>query len=170
LRAPTVAILCVLAGCRKPAPAEEQKKPRVEVTIRLDPKAAAANDEIPVRTGAPPDARQMFERSGIHLAVVGVPPDGDVAAFLGQAIPEAEAAGSNATVLVTTRCLKELQPPLEKGLLPYWSVALVVGARCEGGVNPRLGAMALVEAGSASRVRITFDQHTKVFLKVEALP
>ena len=32
------------------------------------------------------------------------------------------------------------------------------------------GAAALVEAGSASRVRITFDRHTRAFLKVEAIP
>jgi hypothetical protein len=55
--------------------------------------------------------------------------------------------------------------------LPFWTVALVVARKCEGAaVNPRLGAMVLVEAGSASRVRITFDHTTRAFLKVEPIP
>jgi hypothetical protein len=165
----TVAIVCGLVGCKKTAPPEELRKPRVDLTIWLDPSRDVPADDVTVMTAAPPTTRQMFERSGIHIAVVGVPPEGDLTQLLWKAIPEAEVAGSNATILVSTRCLKDMQPTLQQNLLPFWTVALVMGAHCEGAVDPRLGAMVLVEAGSASRVRITFDRTTRAFLKVEPI-
>jgi hypothetical protein len=166
----TVAIVCGLVGCKKPTPPDEQRKPRVDVTVWLDARGEVPPDGVPVVSATPPGARQMYERSGLHVAVVGVPPDVDLGPFLIKAIPDAEFAGSNATVLVTKRCLTEMRPALERELLYFWTVALVVGARCEGQVDPRLGAMALVEAGGASRVKITFDPKTRAFLKVEPTP
>jgi hypothetical protein len=164
-RALKIAIVCGLVACEK----REPRKPRVDVTIWLDPPATVPADAVPVTTAAPPKTRQMFERSGIHVAVIGVPPESDPGLFLGGAVYDALRAGSNATIVVSTGCLKDLQAVLEKSLLPFWSVALMVGARCDGEVNPRIGAAALVEVGSASRVRITFDRNTGQFLKVEPI-
>jgi hypothetical protein len=169
LRALNVAIACGLVACSKHGSSEEGRKPRVQLTVWLDPRAEVPSDGVSVTTSSPPSTRQMFERSGIHLAVVGVPAEGDPAPFLEKAILDAERAGSNATILVSTRCLKELQLGLEKNISPMWTVPLVVGARCDGTSKDRLVAAALVEAGAASRVRITFDVHTRAFLKVEPL-
>jgi hypothetical protein len=141
----------------------------MELTVWLDPRAEVPRDGVTVSTSAPPATRQMFERSGVHIAVVGVPADGDPAPFLERAILDAEKAGSNATILVSTRCLKELEIGLEKNISPMWTVPLVVGARCDGTSKDRLVAAALVEAGAASRVRITFDVHTRAFIKVDPL-
>jgi hypothetical protein len=171
LRALMVAILCGLVGCRKTEPPDEHgaRKPRVDLTAWLDPSTPIPVDDVAVAVAEPPKARQMFERSGIHVAVVGVPEEGDPEPFLIAAVADAETAGSNATILVSKRCLRELQSALEKHLR-FWTVAVVIGARCEGAVNPRLGSMSLVEAGSASRVRITFDRHTRAFIKVDPIP
>ena len=161
MRVLTVTILCGILAC------QPQRKPRIDLTVWLDPHAAVPVSGLTVMTSAPPSTRQMFERSGIRLAIVGVPSEGELAPFLEKSILEAEAAGSNATILVSTRCLKELQLALEKNVSPMWTVPLVVGARCDGTAKQRLVAAALVEAGSASQVRITFDVHTRAFLKVE---
>lgn len=144
----------------------------MELTVYLDPLdplAEAPSDRVSVSTSAPPAARQMFERNGVHIAVVGVPAEGDPAAFMEKAILDAEKAGSNATILVSTRCLKDLQLGLEKNISPMWTVPLVVGARCDGTSKDRLVAAALVEAGAASQVHITFDVHTRAFIKVDPL-
>lgn len=177
MRARTVAIICGLVGalslaaCKKAAPPDEQgaRKPRVDLTLWIDPPSPTPQD-VSVTTATPPKDRQMFERDGVHVAVVGVPSEGDPEPFLQGSVFEAAKAGSNATVLVTTRCLKDLKPALERNILAFWSVAVVIGARCDGGVTPTLGAMALVEAGGATRVKITFDRHTRAFLKVEPIP
>jgi hypothetical protein len=164
-----IVIVCGLVACEKPSsPPDEQgpRKPRVDITVWLDPRTAVSPDDVVVTTASPPKALQMFERSGLRIAVVGVPPGGDVA----KAARDARDAGSNATVFVSTGCLKDLQLGLEKNLLSAASVALAIGARCDGSAKPRIAAAALVEAGSASRVRITFDRHTRAFLKVEPIP
>jgi hypothetical protein len=171
LRAVTVAIVCGLVSCRKTAPPEEPRKPRVDVTVWIDPSRDVAPEDLVVTSAAPPAKRQMFERSGVHLAIAGVPPDGELSQLLLDTIRPAEFAGSNATILVSTRCLHDLQPALQKDLLLFWSVAVVVARRCEGApVSPTLGAMVLLEPGSTSRVRITFDRTTRTFLKVEPIP
>lgn len=149
---------------------EERRKPRVDVTVLLDPHGDVPPEAVTITTAAPPTERQMFERSGVHVAVVRVPPDVDPMAFLSREVPDAEKAGSNGTIVVTTRCLKDLLPAFEQNLLYFWTVALVIGARCEGNPNAGLGAAAWVEAGSASRVRIRFDRRTRAFLKVETIP
>ncbi|MBX3186574.1 MAG: hypothetical protein KF819_06150 [Labilithrix sp.] len=164
-----------MACAKKPPPGEQgPRKPRVELTIVLAAGRGGApsgpHDVVTVTPEAPPASRQMFERSGMRVAVVGLPSDGDPEPFMKTAVAEAEAAGSNATVLVSTRCLGDLQPALEKNVGAFWTVPLVVGARCEGAVKPNIGAAALVENGGASKVRVTFDRHTRAFLKVEPLP
>jgi hypothetical protein len=167
-----IAIVCLLAAAcgKRSSSGEEERKPRVDVTLVLDPHGEVAKDAIAISTASPPTSRQMHERSGIHVAIVGVPADGDPIPVLEREVPDAEQAGSNATIVVTTRCLKDLEPGLRKNLLYFWTVAVVVGARCEGNPSAQLGAAALVETGSASRVRITFDHHTRAFLKVEPAP
>jgi len=165
-------MLCI--GCAKheapPAP-QGPKKPRVDIIVWLDREPEGdAETQVAVKTNAPPKEREMLERSGLHLAILGVPADVDPVTFLNKAIPEAEFAGSNATIALTTRCLADLQPALEKNVAAFWTLALVVGAACDARVKPAIGAAALVEAGKASRVRITFDRHTRAFLKVEPIP
>src|SRR5215475_8016340 len=105
-------MLCI--GCSKHEagpPPEPPTKPRVDIMVWLDrdpegdPQTAVA-----VATKVPPKTREMLERSGLHLAILGVPADVDPVAFLNNAIPEAEVAGSNATIVVTTRCLADLEP------------------------------------------------------------
>ena len=164
-------------GCTKhepPAPpaAPGPRKPRVDVTVWLDPRGevpGATATSVTLATDAPPETRQMLERGGLHLAILGLPKGADAGAFLEKAVPEAEAAGSNATIVVSTGCLADLAPVLQKNVAPFWTVALVVGAGCGGKVKAAIGAAALVEAGQASRVRITFDRHTRAFLKVEPI-
>jgi hypothetical protein len=169
LRALKIAIACGLVACEKPSsPPDEQgpRKPRVELIVWLDPHAEVPPDDVVVTTAAPPKSRQMFERSGLRMAVVGLPPGADVE----KAARDARDAGSNATVFVSTGCLKDLQLGLEKNLVAAASVAVAIGARCDGSAKPRVAAAALVEAGSASRVRIIFDRNTRSFLKVEPIP
>lgn len=165
-----LAVLGFMSGCTKRRAEEEERgprKPRVDVTIALAA-SAAAPDAVTVEPGAPPATRQMFERSGLRLAAVGVPAGEDLGPLLRRVVAEAEAAGSNATILLTSRCLRELETVLEKDVAPFWTVALVVGLRCDGAaVKSHVGAAALVETGSASAARITFDRHTRAFLKVE---
>ena len=136
----------------------------------IDPPAAIPAGDVAVTTSAPSPERQMFDRNGIHVAVVGVPKDADPEPFLQGAVSAAESAGSNATVFVTTRCLRDREPALARNILTSWTVAVVIGAHCDGAATPRLGAMAMVELGSASKVKITFDRHTRAFLKVEPIP
>jgi hypothetical protein len=181
LRALQVATLCGMVGigCTKPdspAPAAAlgPKKPRVDITVFLDPTAepADAATSLSVATGAPPKERLLLERSGLHFGIVGVP-DGlspeAASDFLAKAVPAAEFAGSNATIIVSRGCLADLQLALQKNIQAFWPVALVVGKSCGGKVKPAIGAAALVEAGKASRVRITFDRHTRAFVKVEPI-
>jgi len=128
-----------------------------------------ADTSIAVKTSAPPETRQMLERSGLHLAILGVPADVDPVAFLNKAIPEAEFAGSNATIAVTLRCVTDLEPALEKNVAAFWTLALVIGKACGEKVKPAIGAASLVEVGQASHVRIAFDRHTRAFFKVEPI-
>jgi hypothetical protein len=177
LVARTLAILAVAsasAACTKKPPPEQQgpRKPRVDITVVLAPgrDGVDASDVVMVTPAAPPASRQMFERDGMQVAVVAVPPEGELEPLVKTAVLDAEAAGSNATVLLSTRCLRDLQPSLEKNVGAFWTLAVVVGARCEGAVKSNIGAAALIESGGASRVRISFDRHTRAFLKVEPLP
>lgn len=149
------------AGCTKKPPPEEQgpRKPRVDVVVTL-PKA-------------PPASREFIgAEDGVHIALVGVPSEGELEPLLRTAVHEAEYAGSNATVVVSTRCLRDLQPALEKNEQSFWTLAAVVGARCEGAGPSKstIGAAVLIEAGGPPKVRITFDRHTRAFVKVEPLP
>src|SRR5438552_2471286 len=97
----------VCIACAKqdtPPPAQGPKKPRLDITVWLDPHEAHEDaTSVTVTTRAPPKARQMLEREGLHLAIIGVPAEVDPVAFLNQAIPDAEFAGSNATIVVSTR-------------------------------------------------------------------
>jgi hypothetical protein len=166
-----VLTLAAALGCRK---SEDRRKPRVDLMVMLDPTDAdarsAPRDAIAVATANPPKERQMLERSGLHIAVVGIPTDVDPIPLLVNAVADAERAGSNGTIIVTKRCLKDLLPAVQKDLAWFWTVPLILGARCEGNPKSWLGASAWVEVGSASRVRIVFDRHTRGFLKVEPIP
>lgn len=155
--ASTAGLLCS-ACSKKPPPSEEQgpRKPRVEVVVTLP--------------SAPPASRQMLEQDGVHVAVVGVPAEGDLEPLLKAAVYDAEAAGSNGTVVVSTRCLRDLQPLLEKYVASFWTLAAIVGARCDGPVKSAIGAAAVIESGTTPKVCIAFDRHTRAFFKVEPLP
>lgn len=157
----------LVAGCRKPAPTDERKA-RVELDVWLQPRAVVPEEAIAV-AAEPPSTMQTLERAGMRVAIVGVPREGDPIPAFERVVSEAFQAGSNATIVVTQRCLRELVPAMEKHLLTSWTVALVVGAPCEGAVSPALGAALFVEAGSVPRVRITFDRRTRAFLRVEPI-
>lgn len=167
-------------GCtkRKPPPEEHgPRKPLVDVTVVLatatDRDAASTvsdPDVVTVTPAAPPISRQMFERSGVRIAVLGVSAEGDPEPWMKSAVFDAEVAGSNATILVSSRCLSDLEPALEKNIGAFWTVAVVVGKRCEGSVKSNIGAAALIETGQASKVRVTFDRHTRAFIKVVPFP
>jgi len=165
-------MLCL--GCSRhetpPAP-QGPKKPRVDLTVWLDGEPQGdPQTTLAISTKAPPKGREMLERSQLKLAVLGVPADVDAQTFLEKAVPEAEAAGANATVVVSTKCAADLARAIEKKIYVYWRVPLVVGASCDGQVKPTVGSAAVVEAGKASRVRIVFDRHTQAFLKVDPIP
>jgi hypothetical protein len=169
LRALIVAIVGALAACSKTQPSNDSRGARTEITFWLDPRGAVPPDDVPVVTTKPPSAVQLLERGDLKIAIVGVGAEGDAAPLLGKAMDEAYRAGSNATVVVTTRCLKDLVFGMKKDLLYFWHMIAAVGARCEGGAPERIGAAAFVEAGSASRIKVTFDPRTRAFLKVEPL-
>lgn len=164
-------------GCQKGPAAQENadeersaRKPRVEVTIGLGSIPALPADAIIVDPRSPPTKPQSFERSGITVVVVGIP-EGDAAVLMKAEVAAAYAAGASALVFVTTRCLAEIQLILTKDIAGFWTVPLVIGARCDGdAVQPNIGAAALVAAGTASRVTITFERTTRAFLKVQPLP
>jgi hypothetical protein len=167
-----VAIAVVAAGaCSKAPPShDEGRKPRVDLTVWLGPKSDVPEDGLVVSTTEPPAGVTFFDKVDMKIAVVGVPVEGDPAPGLEKAISDVHVAKANAAIVVTKRCLRDLVPALRKNLLPFWVVAIVVGARCDGPpVESNLGAAALLEAGAASRVRITFDRRTRAFLKVEPL-
>ena len=77
--------------------------------------------------------------------------EADLQAFVEKEVPEVEAAGSIGTLVVSTRCLADFVPILQKKISLYWRVALVVGAACEAKTKPALGTAVLVEAGKISR-------------------
>lgn len=153
-----------IAGCRKAAQTDERKA-RVEVDVWLEPRERVAEHEVVA--AEPPKALQSIERAGMRIVVVGIPTDGDPLALFDKAASDGYQAGSNATIVVTRRCLRDLVPAMQKYMLTAWTVALVVGARCDGPVSPTVGAALFVESGSAARVKITFDRRTRAFLRVE---
>ena len=159
-----------LLGCRgcEKAPPPPQKL-RVAVTLGLGASPGLPADAIIVDPRSPPTKPQTFERSGIKVEVAGIP-EGDAAVLMKAEGAAADSAGVSALVFVTTRCLADLQPILTKDIQSFWFVALVIGAPCDQAVQPNIGAAALVAAGTASRVTITFEGTTHSFLKVEPLP
>lgn len=156
---PIFAVGLACAGCSKKPPPEEQgpRKPRVDIVV--------------TPPAAPPASPQMLEQEGMRIALLGVPREGDLDALMKTAVHGAEADGSNASIVVSTRCLRDLEPVLEKNVRSFWTLAAVVGARCEGGaVKTNVGPTVLIESGGTPKVRITFDRRTHAFLKVEPLP
>jgi hypothetical protein len=164
-------------GCEK-APAAQgnddegrlSRKPRVELTVGLGSSPGLPADAIILDPQSPPTKPLTFERSGITVAVVGIPPSGDAASLMKAEVAAAYAAGASALVFVSTRCLADLEPILTKDIAGFWTVPLVIGARCDGAVQTNIGAAALVAVGTASRVTITFERTTRAFLKVQPLP
>lgn len=107
----------------------------------------------------------------MRIAFLGVPLEGDLDALMKAAVHGAEADGSNASIVVSARCLRDLEPVLEKNIRSFWTLAAVVGARCEGGAaKTHIGPTVLIESGGTTKVRIAFDRHTHAFLKVEPVP
>jgi hypothetical protein len=161
----------IASACSKPAPAyDEGRKPRLDFTIWLEPKADLPADALAIRIPELPTGVKFFEQSDLRIGVIRVPDEGDPAPIMERSVGEVHWTKGSAAIIVTTRCLRDLVPTFQKNLLPFWNVALVVGAHCDGPpVEPVMGAAALVETGAASHVRITFDRRTKVFLKVEPL-
>lgn len=165
-------MLCLGCSRHEAPPAREgPKKPLVDITVWID-RTPEGDPEttVAISTKTPPRAREMLQRSGFQMAIVGVPADADLQAFLEKEVPEVEAAGSIATLVVSTRCLADFVPILQKKISLYWRVALVVGAPCEAKTKSALGTAILVEAGKISQVRMTFDRHMGAFLKVEPIP
>ena len=164
-------MLCL--GCsRNEAPPAEQapRRPRVDLTVWLDHEPNGdPQTTVAISTRTPPKEREALHRSGLRLAIIGVPANADAQTFLEQAVGEADGAGFDAIILVSTRCLADLAAAIEKKIQVYWKVPLVVGAACEAKVKPALGAAMMVAAGSVSNVRITFDVRTRAFLKVEPI-
>jgi hypothetical protein len=171
LRVLLAVMLCL--GCSRDAapPAEQSpKRPRLDLTVWLDQEPQGdPQTAVAISTRTPPKERVALDRSGIRVAIIGVPAEGDAQKFLEPAVGEADGAGFSAIILVSTRCLADLSSAIEKKIHVYWKVPLVVGAACEAKVKPALGAALMVEAGSISRVRITFDRRTQAFLKVEPI-
>ena len=167
MRALIVAIVCALGACSKTQSSSEPRGARTEITIWLDPRGAVPSDDVAVVTTKPPSAMQVHDRGDLKIAVVGVGAEGDATPLLQAAMGETYRAGSNATVVVTTRCLKDLVPGMQKDLLYFWHMVAAVGARCDGSAPPRIGAAVFVDAGSASRIKVTFDRRTRAFSKVE---
>jgi hypothetical protein len=171
LRVLLVAMLCL--GCsRNEAPPAPQgpKKPRVDITVWLDREPEGDSQAaFTISTKTPPRERQIVDKSGVRLAVVGVPTGVDPAAFLPQQVRDAEAAGANATILVSARCLADLAPAIEKQIFIFQTVPLVIGPPCEAKVKPAIGTAMMLESGQASRVRISIDLHTHELLKVEPI-
>ena len=167
MRALIVAIVCALVACSKTQSSSEARGARTEITFWLDPRGAVPSEDVAVVTTKPPNAMQLLDRGDLKIAVVGVGAEGDATPLLQKVMDEAYRAGSNATVVVTTRCLTDLVPGMRKDLLYFWTMVAAVGARCDGGSPPRIGAAAFVEVGSASRIKVTFDRRTRAFLKVE---
>lgn len=159
-----------LLGCKK-ANTDSERRPRLEVTVWLDPRDPVPPGDIAVSTTAPPKERQLFDLGDVHMAVVAAPTEGDIPALMERVVVDADIQGhSNGTVVVTTGCAKDVVEVFQKNLLPFWTVAVVVGNRCGDPATPRVGAAAVVERGTASRVRVTFDRHSRAFIKVEPIP
>lgn len=157
-------------GCSRSGASPAKDDKRIDLTVWLDPKGDVGPDGLVLSIADPLPPLQFVERAGLKLAVIGVPREGDPMELMERTIADVHHANVQAAFFVTTRCLSDLQPTMRRNLLPFWIVALVVGARCDGGFDPEMGAAAQVAIGSASRVRITFDRSTRVFLRVEPLP
>ena len=172
------ATLCaaIALGCTKhdssPPPIPSgPKKPRVDVTLWLDPRGDVPADGVALNTSTLPSS-QTLERAGIRLTTLGMPKGlsaTDTNRFLSNAVTQLIVGHVNAIVVVTAACLADVEPVLEKNPIGLWPIAVVVGAGCDREFKPFVGVTALVEAGKASRVRMTFDRHTGFVLKIEPI-
>jgi hypothetical protein len=155
-------------ACSKTDGAKDAK--RFDVTVWIDPKGTVPPADFVVSTTTAHPPIEFVERQGLKIGYIGVPAQGDPTEIMEHNVLEVHRTKADAAIFVTTRCLSDLQPVFKKNLLPFWIVALVVGAQCDGGYDPQIAAAGQVAIGSASRVRITFDRSTKVFLRVEPVP
>jgi hypothetical protein len=161
-------------GCKRSDGTSPAKDTRhFDLIVWLDPQGEVGPKGFALFTAPAEPVLEFFDHpSGLRLAVIRIPREGDPAEVIERAMGEVHyRADTHAAFFVTTRCLSDLQPALKKNLLGDWFVAIVVGARCDGGYEPRMAAAAQIAIGSASRVRITFDDRsTHAILKVEPLP
>jgi len=170
LRGAPFFIVAAAACTRSDGRASATDAKRFDVIVWIDPKGEVPPEDFVISTKTPYPPFQFVERQGLKVGYIGVPAQGDPTELMEHNVGETHWGNGQAAFFITTRCLSELQPALKKNLLPFWIVALVVGAQCDGGYEPQIAAASQVAIGSASRVRITFDRSTKVFLRVEPLP
>src|SRR5262245_21503939 len=119
-------MLCLSCSRQEAAPAPQgPRKPRVDLTVWLDhePEGDPAT-AVAISTKSPPKERLMMDKTGVRVAVIGVPADADVMTFLPKQVQDAEKAGSNATLIVSTRCLADLAPAIDKQIYVFWNVPL----------------------------------------------
>ena len=167
-----LAIVATSSCSKKPPPShDEAKKPRLDVTVWIDPKGEVPEDNVAVFTDGGPPGISFVERGDLKFGVIHIPAEGDPGPLMELSVGQTHWSKGSAAIILTKRCLRDLVPTFQKNLLPFWNVALVVGAHCDGPpVEPMMAAAAMIETGAASKVRITFDRRTKVFLRVEPLP
>ena len=142
-----------------------------DLVVWLDPQGPVPPSGVGILTSPTPPAAPVVveEREGTKIVIARVPPDGDATAALEKIMGQAFDSGGYATVVIPSRCLKDLEPGFRKNLLYFWHAAAVIGAPCEGAVPSSIGAAAFVSRGSASRVQITFDRRTRAFVRVQPL-
>lgn len=175
-RARSLALVALFAGtgCREQArpqaPAPPPRKPRVEVTVHVDPGAVAEDDATVVLPAKPPVTRQLTTRAGMRIGISGLPRGLDpeaIVTHLDRALDPSEDGEVDAALVVSDACLEELFPVLKKDFTRWWRTPLVVGADCGAEVPSPLGVIALVRRGRGAKVGITFDRNTHAFLRVE---
>ena len=160
-------VTAAIAACSRSQGGAATDGKRFDLTVWLDPKGDVPPDGFVISTSKAYPPFQFHEHAGLKIGLIGVPAQGDPTEVMERGVGQTHAGNGDVVIFVTTRCLSDLQPVFQKNLLPFWNVALVVGAECKGGYEPRIAAAAQVAIGSASRVRVTFDRSTKVFLRVE---
>ncbi len=162
-------VSAAVAACSRSQGSAATDGKRFDLTVWLDPKGDVPPDGFVLSTSKAYPPFQFHEHAGLKIGVIGVPPEGDPTEIMERGVGQTHWGSGDVAIFVTTRCLSDLQPAFQKNLLPFWNVALVVGAECKGGYEPRIAAAAQVAIGSASRVRVTFDRSTKAFLRVEPM-
>jgi 5'-nucleotidase / UDP-sugar diphosphatase len=104
---------------------------------------------------------KLFNRQGVKVAVIGLTSKksittlmaGRTAGFdvledeaaLSEVVPIAQAAASNAIVIITDNCLAALAPTIEKH--PEWNLAVVAGRACDGTFGEKAGTAVLAYPG-----------------------